>query len=73
MNYVVDRVVNGIAICQNIKNRLMFEIDINELDFKVHDGDVISFKNGKYYLNKKLKKEREKTILDKFNKVKNIR
>ena len=73
MDLVVDRIVNGIVICQNLKNRLMFEIDINEFDFKVHDGDVITLKNGKYILNKKLKKERERIIKDKFERVKNLR
>ena len=73
MNLVVDRIINGIAICENLKNKKMVEIDIKKLSFKVHDGDVITFKNGKYILNKKLKEDRKKIILDKFNKVKNIR
>ena len=70
MNLVVDRVVNGIAVCQNLDNRLMFEIDTSEFDFKVHDGDIITLKNGKYILNKELKDKRKKEILDKFERAK---
>lgn len=72
MNLVVDRIVNGIAICQNLDNKLMFEIEISEFDFEVKDGDVISLVDGKYELNNELKEERIKTIQDKFNQVKNL-
>ena len=70
MNFVVDRIVNGILICQNLDNKIMFEIERDELDFDVKDGDVISLVDGKYVLNTKLKEERIKIIKDKFDKVK---
>ena len=70
MDLVVDRIVNDIAVCQNLDNKLMFEIDTNEFDFDVHDGDVISLVDGKYVLNNKLKEERKKIILDKFERAK---
>lgn len=72
MNLVVDRIVNGIAVCQNLDNKLMFEIDISEFDFKVSDGDIITLKDGKYVLNKELKEKRKKEILDKFERAKSI-
>ena len=72
MNLVVDRIVNGIAICQNLDNKLMFEIDVKEFDFKVNDGDVISLIDGKYELNNELKEERKKIIKDKFERLKNL-
>lgn len=72
MDLVVDRIINDIVICQNLKNKLMFEIDKNELDFDVKDGDVITLIDGKYILNEKLKEERIKVIEDKFNQVKNL-
>lgn len=70
MNLVVDRIVNDIIICQNIDNKMMFEIDVNTLDFTVHDGDVITLKDGKYFLNKELKAIREQNIKNKFNSLK---
>ena len=72
MNLVVDRIVNGIAICQNLDNRLMFEIEVEELDFDVHEQDVITLVDGKYILNNDLKEERIKTIKDKFEQLKNL-
>lgn len=71
MNLVVDRVVNGIAICQNLDNKIMFEIDLDDLDFEVHDGDVISLVDGRYELNNKLKDERKKIIMEKLKQAKN--
>ena len=70
MNYSVDRVVNGIAVCQNLDNSLIFEIDIEDIGFDVKDGDIISYVDGKYILNNELKEDRLKTIKDKFEQVK---
>ena len=71
MNLAVDRIVNDIAVCQDLESKMMFEIDIKTLDFEVTDGDVISLQNGKYILNDNLKENRLKTIQEKLNHAKN--
>ena len=71
MNLVVDRIVNGIAICQNLDNNIMFEVDIDDLDFEVHDGDIITLVDGRYELNNELKEDRKKIIMEKLKQAKN--
>ena len=71
MNLVVDRIVNDIAVCEDIETKMKFEIETKELDFVLHDGDVITLCNGKYILNENLKQKRIETIKEKINKAKN--
>ena len=71
MNLVVDRIVDEVVVCQSLETKMKFEIDIKSFDFELHDGDVISFIDGKYVLNPELKKQRIEIIKDKINKAKN--
>ena len=71
MNLVVDRIVNDIVICENLDNKIMFEIDVEDLDFEVHDGDIITLVDGKYELNNDLQNERKRIIMEKLKQAKN--
>lgn len=73
MNYAVDRIVNGIVVLQNLDNGLMFEIEKEELDFDVVDGDILTFKDGKYIKNNAEKQNRIDIIKEKLNKAKGIK
>ena len=72
MKYAVDRVENDIIILENIENKEIIELNKNDLNFKVNDGDIIVMKNNKYYIDNATKDSRIKLINDKLNKVKNI-
>lgn len=72
MKYVVDRIVNNIVVLQNLDNKIMFEVEESELDFKVKDGDILVFSDGKYIKDDKAKQDRINLIKEKMNKAKNI-
>ena len=71
MNLVVDRIVNNIAVCQDLDTKIKYEVDTKTLTFNISDGDIITLKDGEYYLNKSLKEERIKIIQEKLNRAKN--
>ena len=54
MNLVVDRIVNNIAVCQDLDTKIKYEVDTKTLTFNISDGDIITLKDGEYYLNKSL-------------------
>lgn len=72
MKYAVDRVEGKIIVLENLDTKEIKEIDIKGLNFKVNDGDILLYKNKKYYKDDALKQERLKIIQEKLNKVKSI-
>ncbi len=67
MDYVIDRFEDSVAVCQNLDDEKMQNIDISLIDGNVNEGDIITFENGRYYLNKSKTDERKKTIKKKFD------
>lgn len=67
MDYVIDRFEDSIAVCQNLDDEKMQNIDISLIDGNVNEGDIITFENGRYYLNKAKTDERKKAIKKKFD------
>lgn len=70
MKYVVDRIENDIAICENIETKEILEIDLKLLPKKVKDGSVIIYEENTYKLDLKEEEKRRKEILERFNKLK---
>ena len=52
MKYVIDRIENDIAICQNPESKEIIEVDIEELQQEAKEGSVIILKDGKYAIDK---------------------
>ena len=69
MKYAVDRIINDIAILENIETNEMCEIDISTLPFSIHEGAIITLKNGVYYLEENEEDKRRKMIEDRFKRV----
>lgn len=63
--YVVDRIEEGFAVCEN-KNGRQLDLEISHFkDLKnIKQGDVVVEENGTYRISQELTKERRKKIID---------
>lgn len=68
--YIVDRIEDGIAIMEDIKNKSMIEIDISLLPEEVKESSVLEYCNGKYLINNDYENDRRRRLQDKFNRLK---
>ena len=73
MKYSVDRIENNIVILENINNKEIREVNIKKIGFNINEGDILVFKNNRYYKDDKEKKNRISLLQEKLNKVKNIK
>ena len=71
MIYIVDRIENNIAILENKETKEIVNISLDILPSNLKEGNVLKYENNIYTLDKKEEEERKKTIIDKFNKLKN--
>lgn len=67
--FVVDRIENKVAVCENRNTGKTLEISLEELPKNIHDGTVLIEKNGKYEISREKQNEIENIINEK---VKNI-
>ena len=70
MKYVVDRIEEDIVVLENLKTREITNIKITELDFKVREGNILSYENNKYTLDLNTEKLRKEKLRNRFNKLK---
>lgn len=69
MKYAVDRIINNIALLENIENGTKTEISINLLPKSLHEGAIIVYKNGTYLLDETEEEKRRRLIQEKFQKL----
>ena len=70
MKYVVDRIEEDIVVLENLETREIANIKISELDFKVREGNILSYENNKYTLDLNTEKLRKEKLRNRFNKLK---
>ena len=69
MKYAVDKIINDIVQLENTETNEKYEIDINILPFSIHEGSIITIKNGIYYLDEKEEDKRRKMIEERFRRL----
>lgn len=67
MDYIIDRFEGDFAVCQNVSDDRIKNVRLNLILGEVKEGDVITFENGKYFLNIQKTNERKKRIKEKFD------
>ena len=73
MKYSVDRIEGNIVILQDLDTKEIKEVLKKDIGIRVKDGDILVYKNNKYYKDDNAKAERLKMIQEKLNKVKGIK
>lgn len=61
--YIVDRIENGIAVCED-ESRRMHDIPLANLPAGTKPGSVLSFRDGAFRLEEDLEQERRRRILE---------
>ena len=70
--FIVDRVEDGFVVLENYGTKEYFPVEKEVIGFDVVDGDTLKLVDGKYYKDEEFKKDREETIREKLERLKNI-
>ena len=63
MKLSVDRIVEGIAVCENDEGEIL-KINLSQLPEGTGEGSVIVFESGEYSLDKESEEERREELFD---------
>ncbi|MGN0973500.1 MAG: DUF3006 domain-containing protein [Bacilli bacterium] len=68
MRFIVDRIENEFAVCEN-ENKDIVNIPITELPSNITEKSIIDYIDSQYIINDEEKIKREETIKEKMNSV----
>ena len=69
MEYVVDKISDGIVLCIDDNNRKKY-FQLDECPPELKEGDVIILKDGRCCIDKEATERRQKRIASKFERLK---
>lgn len=73
MKYAVDRIVEDIAVLENIYNGVIVEVSVKKLPKGVHEGSIVVLDNEKYILDEKEENKRRESLRNRLEKLKNLK
>lgn len=65
--YTVDRIEDDIVILENRNNNTMIEVDIQEFDFDINEGNILDYIDNKYIKNIEKTENKKKDIRSRFD------
>ncbi len=71
MKYIVDRIEEDYAICEEETTKIV-SIKLSDLPFKIHEGSIFEKTGKNYILHLNEEEQRRKAIREKINHLKNI-
>ena len=70
MKYVIDRIEEDKVVLEDLSTKRQTIINLNDLDFKVREGNILSKEDNKYTLDLNTEKVRREKLRNRFNKLK---
>ena len=67
--YSVDRIEGKFAVCENRNTREMVNIELKNLPEETHEGSILKYLDGIFYLDKEQEKNIENRIKEKMDKL----
>lgn len=69
MKWAVDRIIDNIAVIENINTLEKKEIDITTLPYSLYEGAILSYIDNTYILDETEEERRRRIILEKFKRL----
>lgn len=69
MRYSVDRIEENIAILVNCEDGTVVEASLEEIGFKVSEGNILGLLNGKYFWDENLEASKRQEIQERFERL----
>lgn len=69
MRYVVDRIIDNIAVLENIDNKEKKEVEIDLLPKQIKDGTILLLDNNNYIIDSVYETNRREILRNKLNRL----
>jgi len=69
MVYIIDRIENGIAVCESLETGGKLEVEAKDLPKRAKEGDTIRDDGGTYLIDAALTKQRKSELSDRLDRL----
>ena len=66
-NFTIDRIEDDIAVCENRETNEMINIKVKDLPEGAKEGAILTYKEGRFFLNKDKEQEVSQRIKEKMD------
>lgn len=73
MKYAIDRIIENVALLENLDTKELIEVDVSLLPADIYDGMVVKYVDGVYFSDIKEENERFNRIQEKLNRLKRLK
>lgn len=73
MKYALDQIIDGICVLENLENKKILEVKLEELPRGVKEGNILIYKDGKYEIDHSTEEERRKSFRERLERLKGIK
>ena len=71
--YAVDRIVDEIAVIENIETREIKEVNLELLPEEIQEGNILIYQDNEYFIDRQYEATRRKTLEEKLEELKRFR
>ena len=68
--YTVDRIEGEYLVLEDMSDKKILNLNLDQVDFKVKEGDVLLYDGELYTKDEETREEREASIKEKFERLK---
>lgn len=73
MKYAVDRIVEDIAVLENISTGEIIEMNVKELPKNIHEGSIVINKDNGFIIDEDLELLRKESLRERLERLKNLK
>lgn len=73
MKYSVDRIIEGIAVLEDLQSNGIIEVELKNLPNDIHEGSILVFKDGYYQIEIEEEKNRRDSLRERLDRLKKLK
>lgn len=70
MKFAVDRIEDGVVVCENLDTGERIEVSSLEFPFSLYEGSILILENGIWRLDVSLEEQRRRSLRDRLERLK---
>lgn len=73
MKYSVDKIIEGIAVLEDLQSNGIIEVELKYLPTDIHEGSILVFKDGYYQIEIEEEKNRRESLRERLDRLKKLK
>ena len=73
MKYAVDKIIDEIAVIEDMETQEMKEVNLELLPEEIQEGNILVYQDNEYFIDRQYEATRRQTLEEKLEELKRLR